>query len=312
MAEPPFELVDLGDRRILTVAGHRYTTPYSERLLRLLIERKGIGRTPPYLSYKDTRGRHFLGPLFDHLRARGAGGLSVLEIGCSFGHMTEYLAEQPEVAEIRTFDTDPAFVRIARTKFEELDLRKVREVAHLSNDETRRLPYEDGRFDLVLAVGVIEHLPVRNRRAQVDEYYRVLARGGHIAVLDTPNRLFPLETHSVGLPLVQWLPARLAYAYARALRPGRFRGVGFAEFVADGTGWRNATLGDCLPSTGFAGLEDLTEAAGYGWSFFRRTARSSTRRRLLPVFRPVCAALRLAGRPPSLCLPYLNLLFRKE
>ena len=43
----------------------------------------------------------------------------------------------------------------------------------------------------------------------MDEYYRLLAPGGHIAILDTPNRLFPLETHSIGLPLVQWLPPRL-------------------------------------------------------------------------------------------------------
>ena len=86
----------------------------------------------------------------------------------------------------------------------------------------------------------------------------------------------------------------------------------YAEFVADGTGWRNATIGDCLPSTGWTGIEDLTEAAGYGWQFFRRTARSRTRRRLLPLFRVASAALRAAGRPPSLCLPYLNLLFRKR
>jgi len=44
----------------------------------------------------------------------------------------------------------------------------------------------------------------------------VLAPGGHITILDTPNRYFPLETHSVGLPLIQWLPAPLAYVYAKS------------------------------------------------------------------------------------------------
>ncbi len=82
----------------------------------------------------------------------------------------------------------------------------------------------------------------------MDEYYRVLAPGGHIAILDTPNRLFPLETHSIGLPLVQWLPPRLAHALrARGPAP-EVRAVSFETFVADGTGWRNATLSDCLPS----------------------------------------------------------------
>ena len=311
MSDVDYRLVDLGDRRVLTVDGRDHVTSYSERVVRMLIERKGPRRAPLYFPFKVTRGRHFLAPLFRYLHRVGARELSVLEVGCSFGHITECLAEEPEVAEVYTFDTDPAFVAITRAKVEELGLKAVRDVAHVTNDETCRLPYADARFDLVLVIGVVEHLPEKSRRAQVDEYYRVLARGGHIAILDTPNRLFPLETHSVGLPLVQWLPPRLAYRYARLGHPARFGDVSYAEFTADGTGWRNASLGDCMPSRGWAGLEDVTEAAGYGWRFFRDTARSRSRRALLLLFAVASAALRAAGRPPSLCLPYLNLLFRK-
>jgi len=306
-----FRIVDLGDRRVLETGGRQYPTRYSARVIRMLIERKGARRAPLYFDFKETRGHRFLGPLFAYLRGRGASGLRVLEVGCSFGHMTEYLAEQPEVAALTTFDTDAAFVDLTRAKVDELGLSVVREVRHLDQDATRRLPWADGAFDLVLAVGVVEHLPVRWRRAQVDEYYRVLAPGGHIAILDTPNRWFPLETHSVGLPLVQWLPARLAWRYARLGRPRSYRGVSFDEFVADGTGWRNATFADCLPSSGRAGLADLTEPAGYGLRFFRDTARSRTRRALLPVFAAAARALEMLGRPPSLALPYLNLVFKK-
>jgi len=310
MAEP-FRIVDLGDRRVLEAGGRQYPTRYSARVIRLLVERKGADRAPLYFDFKETRGAHFLRPLFDYLRRRGIGGLRVLEVGCSFGHMTEYLAEQPEVAALATFDTDRAFVEITRAKVDELGLAVVREVRDLDQDGTRRLPWPDGAFDLVLAVGIVEHLPVRWRRAQVDEYYRVLARGGHVAVLDTPNRWFPLETHSVGLPLVQWLPPRLAWRYARLARPAVFRTIGFDEFVADGTGWRNATLADCLPSSGWAGLDDVTEEAGYGFAFFRDTAQSRTRRALVPVFGAAARALGALGRSPSLALPYLNVLFRK-
>lgn len=312
MTEPAFDLVDRGDVRLLRFEGREYATRYSEKLVRMLIARKGVRRTPPYFRYKETRGDHFLGPLFRFLRARRRTGLSVLEIGCSFGHITEWLAEQPEVKSVRTFDTDPEFVAMTRLKVEELGLRPVAEVALLSGEDTRRLPWADGAFDLVLALGVVEHLPLRSRRQQVDEYYRVLAPGGAIAVLDTPNRFFPLETHSVGLPLVQWLPSRLAWRYARLGQPAKFRDVSYASFTADGTGWRNATLADCLPSWGSRGLSDVTEEAGYGWTFFRATARSRLRRAALPAFAVATAALRAAGQSPSLALPYLNLLFERS
>ena len=60
-------------------------------------------------------------------------------------------------------------------------------------------------------------------------------------------------------------------------------------------------------------LRDLGGAreAGYRWRLFRETARSRTRRAALPVFAAACAALRALGLPPSLALPYFNLVFRK-
>ncbi|HTY80368.1 MAG TPA: class I SAM-dependent methyltransferase [Candidatus Bathyarchaeia archaeon] len=312
MSEPSYRLEDLGDRRVLTVGGQDYPTTYSARVVRMLVERKGAARAPQYFTYRETRGRRFMDPLFAYLRRRGARDLRVLEVGCSFGHITECLADEPLVREIATFDTDPAFAAMVRVKVEELGLHRVRQVDLLSNEETQRLPYPDRAFDLVLVLGVVEHLPVRGRRRIVDEYYRVLAPGGHIAILDTPNRLFPLETHSVGLPLIQWLPPRAAFAYAKLGRPGRMRGVSYAEFTADGVGWRNASLRECLPSTGTAALEDVTEEAGFGWRFFQDTARSRVRRRLLPVFGLACGGLRRLGLSPSLALPYLNLLLRKR
>src|SRR6266850_2381310 len=278
MANLEYRIDDLGDRRVLTLAGRTYPpTRYSRRVIEMLVERKQE-RAPLYFPFKETRGPLYLDPLLRWLRAR---------------------------------DTDPHFVEIARAKVDELRLDRVREVRLFTNDETRRLPWPDDVFDLVLAIGVIEHLP-RDRRAQVDEYYRVLAPGGHLAILDTPNRLFPLETHSIGLPLVQWMSPAVAFRYARLARPRKFGNLEYADFVADGTGWRNASLAECLPSSGWRGLEDLTEAAGYGWRFFRDTARSRTRRAALPLFAPLCAALAAARRPPSLALPYFNLLFRKR
>ena len=309
-ATADFSVEDVGAERVLSVAGRRYRTYYSEQLIRLLIQRKGLVRAPLYFPFKETRGRFFLEPLFGYLDARGARTLKVLEVGCSFGHITEYLDDQPLVAAIHAFDVDRPFVEITRLKVEELELAKVRQVLHLTDEETTHLPFADGAFDLVLAAGVIEHLPSRRRHRFVDEYYRVLAPGGHLAVFDTPNRAFPLETHSVGLPGIQWLPPRLAYGYARLLRPGRVRAGSFAAFIEGA--WRNASLHECLPSTGSAGVVDVTEEAGYGMRFFRATARSRWRRAALPVLGTLGSVLGAAGCSPSLALPYFNLVLRKR
>jgi SAM-dependent methyltransferase len=305
-----FTLEDTGAERVLRVDGRTYRTYYSERVVRMLIDRKGLERAPLYLPFKETRGRFFLERLFAYLDRRGRRDLSVLEVGCSFGHITEFLNEQPLVAELHTFDVDEAFAGMVRAKVDELRLTKVRQVLRLTDEATTRLPFADGAFDLVLAVGVIEHLPPRGRSRHVDEYYRVLRPGGHIAILDTPNRAFPFETHSVGLPGIQWLPRSAAFGYARLFR-ARFRGVALEDFDLQGA-WRNAWLAECLPSQGAASLADVTEEAGYGWRFFRDTARSRTRRGLLPIFALACAALRAAGQPPSLALPYLNIVFRRS
>src|SRR5262249_18913644 len=130
-----YRLEDLGDRRVLTVDGREYPTTYSARLVQMLVERKGAARVPPHLPYQACGGRRFLDPLVASLSRPGARDLRVLEVGCSFGHLTEYLAEQPLVRDIATFDTDPAFAAMVRVKVEELGLDRVRHVHLLSNEE---------------------------------------------------------------------------------------------------------------------------------------------------------------------------------
>jgi SAM-dependent methyltransferase len=78
------------------------------------------------------------------------------------------------------------------------------------------LPFEDGAFDVVFSNAVIEHVGGRERQAEfVGEALRVAAR----AFVTTPNRWFPLELHT-RLPLVHWLPERLAgRAYDLARKP---------------------------------------------------------------------------------------------
>jgi SAM-dependent methyltransferase len=78
------------------------------------------------------------------------------------------------------------------------------------------LPFRDGAFDVVFSNAVIEHVGGRDaQRRFVEEALRV----GRRAFVTTPNRWFPIEVHT-RLPLVHWLPDRLAHPlYDLARKP---------------------------------------------------------------------------------------------
>ena len=74
------------------------------------------------------------------------------------------------------------------------------------------LPFADAEFDIVFSNAVIEHVGGRERQRQlVSEAIRV----GRRVFITTPNRRFPIEVHT-RLPLVHWLPDRLAHEVYRA------------------------------------------------------------------------------------------------
>lgn len=84
--------------------------------------------------------------------------------------------------------------------------------ANILNAAGEGLPFPDDCFDLMLSHEVLEH--VQDDRKAVVEIVRTLKPGGR-AVIFTPNRGYPFETHGVywrgkyrfgNIPLVNWLP----------------------------------------------------------------------------------------------------------
>ena len=78
------------------------------------------------------------------------------------------------------------------------------------------LPFADGAFDIAFSNAVIEHVGGRDAQHRfVGEALRVARR----AFVTTPNRWFPVEVHT-RLPIVHWLPERLAHrGYELARKP---------------------------------------------------------------------------------------------
>jgi SAM-dependent methyltransferase len=76
------------------------------------------------------------------------------------------------------------------------------------------LPFDDDEFDVAFSNAVIEHVGGREeQRRFASELCRIAPR----VFLSTPNRWFPVETHTL-VPLVHWLPRPAADRAMRALR----------------------------------------------------------------------------------------------
>ena len=83
------------------------------------------------------------------------------------------------------------------------------------------LPFEDDAFDIAFSNAVVEHVGERSvQRRFVAELCRVAPR----VFVSTPNRWFPVETHTL-VPLAHWLPRGSRDRVFEALRCDSWRGV---------------------------------------------------------------------------------------
>jgi SAM-dependent methyltransferase len=83
------------------------------------------------------------------------------------------------------------------------------------------LPFEDDAFDIAFSNAVVEHVGERAvQRRFVAELCRVASR----VFVSTPNRWFPVETHTL-VPLAHWLPPGPRDRVFKALRRDSWEGV---------------------------------------------------------------------------------------
>ena len=83
------------------------------------------------------------------------------------------------------------------------------------------LPFGDDEFDVAFSNAVVEHVGGREQQCRfVAELCRVAPR----VFLSTPNRRFPVETHTL-VPFAHWLPRDAADRTMRALRRRGWEGV---------------------------------------------------------------------------------------
>ena len=122
----------------------------------------------------------------------------VLDIGTSAEYIQSWLS-----ADVKSL-----------TSVDVIDERKEKKGYKFKQVADARLPFNDESFDIVISSHVIEHIP--SQQMHLDEVNRVLKPGG-IVYLSTPSRMAIIEPH-YKLPLLSWLPRRVASTYLRLIR----------------------------------------------------------------------------------------------
>jgi SAM-dependent methyltransferase len=85
----------------------------------------------------------------------------------------------------------------------------------------RQLPFADDAFDVAFSNAVVEHVGAREDQRR---FVRELCRVARRVFVSTPNRWFPIETHTL-VPFVHWLPRGPRERIFSTLRRDRWRGV---------------------------------------------------------------------------------------
>lgn len=123
----------------------------------------------------------------------------VLDIGCGTGqHLHALLNRHPDLA-LHGLDQSPAMLRRARAR--------LGANADLVEGTADSLPYPDAGFDLIISTSVLHYLPLPHQPV-IDEWRRVLAPGGRIALTDW-NGDHP-GTRVRGISLRRWLGRRIS------------------------------------------------------------------------------------------------------
>ena len=162
-----------------------------------------LGRFPPwvedYLASREAKAQKILRVLQPQIDLDRK--LSLLDVGCSQGQITQTLAEHFGLV----------------VGVDDADEEGRREGFHFVRADGCRLPLRSRTFDVLLLNHVVEH--VRLPQLLLDEAWRVLRPGG-LCYLATPNRYGLMEQH-YRLPLLSWLPRWLADRYVRWTGRGR-------------------------------------------------------------------------------------------
>jgi trans-aconitate methyltransferase len=198
----------------LFVSRSTVETSYPDELIELIFSIKGASwvcneiardEDPTYVQFELETD------LLAHLPADEFANKRILDFGCGAGASTMILHRIFPTATIVGAELDPDLLAIARKRaahysFPQSNL--------LLSPRATELPCYPGKFDFVIMSAVFEHLLPTERRILLPKLWSLIKDRGVLFLDQTPYRYSPVEHHTTGLPLLNYLPDQLAHKVA--------------------------------------------------------------------------------------------------
>lgn len=136
----------------------------------------------------------------------------ILDFGCGSGSSTMILARMFANAEIVGVELEEELLSIAKMRAKHYKFSNVSFIRSPSGDN---LPSKLEDFDYVVLSAVYEHLLPNERKNLLPKVWAHLKPGGILFINQTPYRYSPIESHTTGLPLINYLPGKVTLHLAR-------------------------------------------------------------------------------------------------
>lgn len=187
--------------------------PLARRMASRAGPRNGLTRTDIERRYNFNQLQRFEAVLNRHGRSFRTAP-SILDFGCGYGRLTQYLFEFAPGAAISGCDVDHGAIRSCQRKFPR--------GSFVTNHPTPPSPFSNAQFDLIYSYSVFTHLSEPNHRAWLRELSRHLKPGGIMlhtvhsfeylkrAAAFSPEQLVK---YRLAEPVEAWLQSQGGYSY---------------------------------------------------------------------------------------------------
>jgi 2-polyprenyl-3-methyl-5-hydroxy-6-metoxy-1,4-benzoquinol methylase len=157
---------------------------------------------------REKKAKTMIAVLRDYFKV-DLGSLLLLDVGCSTGFISNYLADY--FGQVFGIDIDEPAVDFAKHKFAKDNLE-------FAKSDSLKMEFPENAFDAVTCAHIHEHVPDAGRL--LGEIFRVLKSGG-VCYFAAGNRINVME-HHYNLPFLSILPRPLAHIYVRVFRKNKF------------------------------------------------------------------------------------------